>query len=139
MHEDLDITNNGGNMCAFSLRSQCVLTLPIFLRSSPQEYCAPWSYHDGMVVSKQQLRTTYRNADFMRSVAVSFRNSSAKGVYANGRLSFEVSLAPGEAWHCCLSYTLADGTKEYPGPRQCVSDSDELHMPRHSRTGYRRY
>ena len=51
--------------------------------------------------SGQRLRTTYRNADFMRSLTATAEGDGTKAVYANGRISFEVSLAPGEAWHCC--------------------------------------
>src|SRR5690606_8686749 len=41
--------------------------------------------------------------------------------------SFEVSLAPGEAWHSCLLYTPSDGERDYSSPHHCVSDSDKLH------------
>jgi len=78
------------------------------------------------LVSQQQLRTTYCNSDFKRSLTVSPRHNQAKGVYANGRLSFEVALAPGGAWHCCLLYTLADDVRDYPSPHQCVSESHKL-------------
>ena len=33
--------------------------------------------------------------------------------YANGRLSFEVALQPGAAWHACLLYTLEDGEQPF--------------------------
>ena len=50
-----------------------------------------------------------------------------KAVYANGRLSFEVSLAPGEAWHCCLLYTLKDGERQFAARHVSASkDSDKL-------------
>ena len=42
----------------------------------------------------QTLRTTYRNADFSRSVAISIGLSDSPAVFANGRLSFEVKLPP---------------------------------------------
>src|SRR5690606_1824633 len=126
IHEDLGIINNGEKHVRFQLEISMRSDFADIFEVKSRNIVRRGRITTEWLVSKQQLRTTYRNADFMRSVAVSFRNSSSKGVYANGRLSFEVSLAPGEAWRCCLSYTLADGNKEFPGPRQCVSDSDEL-------------
>jgi hypothetical protein len=41
-------------------------------------------------------------------------------VYANGRLSFEVELAPGGSWHACLLYKLTDGDVHYEAPRECI-------------------
>jgi glycogen debranching enzyme len=46
-----------------------------------------------------------------------------KAVSANGRLSFEVALAPGGTWHACLLYALEDGERHFPAPRDCVGTS----------------
>jgi glycogen debranching enzyme len=37
-----------------------------------------------------------------------------------------VSLAPGEAWHCCLHYSLTEGDRNFSAPDHCVSDSHKL-------------
>jgi glycogen debranching enzyme len=126
MHEDLDVTNNGAKHVRFQLE--------IAMRS---DFADIFEVKAGNIVrrgrittewsaSKQRLRTTYQNADFVRSLAVSAWHSQSKAVYANGRLSFEVSLAPGEAWHSCLLYTPSDGERDYSSPHHCVSDSDKL-------------
>ncbi len=81
--------------------------------------------------SRQHLRTTYRNADFTRAVTISPMQSSATAVYANGRLSFEVALKPGEPWHCCLLYTLTDGDRHLGSPTDCIGHS---HKSRHAET-----
>src|SRR3984893_7833375 len=81
--------------------------------------------------SRQHLRTTYQNGDFTRAVTISPAQSSAEAVYANGRLSFEVALKPGEPWHCCLRYTLADGDRHVASPNNCVGHS---HKSRHAET-----
>src|SRR5207237_3105993 len=81
--------------------------------------------------SRQRLRTTYRNADFTRAVTISPAESSTKAVYANGRLSFEVALKPGEPWHCCLRYTLTDGDQHLASPTDCIGHS---HKSRHAET-----
>jgi glycogen debranching enzyme len=48
-------------------------------------------------------------------------------VYANGRLSLEVDLDPGEAWHCCLLYTLEDGKQTFPPLNDCADQYQKSH------------
>ena len=106
MHEDLDVINRAMKPVTFQLE--------IALRC---DFADIFEVKSGHIVrrgrittewsaSQQRLRTTYRNADFTRAVTISPTQSSAKAVYANGRLSFEVALEPGEPWHCCLRYAL---------------------------------
>jgi glycogen debranching enzyme len=126
MHEDLDITNYNIRPVRFQLE--------LALRS---DFADIFEVKSGNIVrrgrittewidSEQSLSTTYRNADFMRSLTLAPGAPEPKAVYANGRLSFEVSLAPGEAWHCCLLYSLKDGDREFPAPLFCASDSHKL-------------
>jgi glycogen debranching enzyme len=126
MHEDLDITNNSIKPVRFQLE--------VVLRS---DFADIFEVKSGSIVRRgrittlwsaagQRLRTTYQNADFMRQVTVKARSNGAKAVHANGRISFEVSLAPGEAWHCCLLYSLRDGDRQFAAPEHCVSDSHKL-------------
>jgi glycogen debranching enzyme len=126
MHEDLDVTNNSIKPVRFQLE--------IVLRS---DFADIFEVKSGSIVrrgritthwsaSGQRLRTTYRNADFMRSLTVATAGNGKKAVYANGRISFEVSLAPGEAWHCCLRYSMTDGDRHFVAPDHCVCDSHRL-------------
>jgi glycogen debranching enzyme len=126
MHEDLDISNNSMRPVRFQLE--------IALRSDFADIFEVKSnsiVRRGRIVTEwsepeQEVRTCYRNADFLRSLTVAARSSGASAVHANGRLSFEVSLAPGEEWHCCLRYSPADGDRHFPAPDHCVSDSHKL-------------
>jgi glycogen debranching enzyme len=126
MHEDIDVTNNGMKRVRFQLE--------ISLRS---DFADIFEVKSGNIVrrgrittdwsdARQQLRTTYRNADFMRSLLVEPKHREPRAVYANGRLSFEVTLAPGETWKCCLLYALTDGDRHFPPPQHCVADSHKL-------------
>jgi glycogen debranching enzyme len=131
MHEDLDITNNSMRPVRFqleiSLRSDFADIFEVRSNSIVRRgrITTEWSAAD------QRLNTRYRNADFMRALTVSVQGSPTEAVYANGRLSFEVSLAPGTAWHCCLLYALTDGDRRFAAPDHCVSDSHKL---RHAET-----
>ena len=75
----------------------------------------------------QQLRTAYSNRDFHRAVTITAVRASPDAVYANGRLSFEVALQPGEAWHTCLHYVLEDGTRQFLPTDNCVTDYERSH------------
>jgi hypothetical protein len=74
---------------------------------------------------KLLLRPELNNGDFHRAIALSTARSSTKAAYANGRLSVEVDLQPGERWHACLLYTLEDGAARFSPPRGCIDQSGE--------------
>jgi glycogen debranching enzyme len=77
--------------------------------------------------SKQRLRTSYRNGDFVRAITIAPGHGQAQATYSNGRLSFEISLDPAEAWHCCLLYTLEDGERLFRPPHQCADQHQKTH------------
>ncbi len=129
LHEDLDISNYGRKPVRFNLE--------IAYRS---DFADIFEVKSGKIVrrgriethwseAEQRLRTVYHNQDFMRAVTVTARCVPTP-VYANGRLTFEVRLAPGESWHSCLLYDLADGDKHYPAPRECSHHAHESHHAR---------
>jgi glycogen debranching enzyme len=127
MHEDFDITNSSMKRIRFQLE--------IALRS---DFADIFEVRSGSIVRrgrittkwsqpKQQLRTVYRNRDFVRAVTVATGHPQAKAVYANGRLSFEVELDAGEAWHCCLLYTLEDGKRLFAPLNDCADQHQTTH------------
>src|ERR1700738_486824 len=131
MHEDLDITNNSMKRIRFQLE--------IALRC---DFADVFEVKSGSIVRRgrittkwsqtnQQLRTIYGNGDFVRAVMVAPGPRQPKAVYANGRLSFEIGLDPGEAWHCCLLYTLEDDERLFAPPDHCV---DQHHKSHHAET-----
>src|SRR5262249_24726563 len=126
MHEDLEVTNNSIKPVRFQLE--------MVLRS---DFADIFEVKSGSIVrrgrittqwsaSGQRLRTTYRNGDFMRSLTVAADGAGTKAVYANGRVSFEASLAAGAPWHCFLRYPLTDGDRHFSAPDHCVSNSQRL-------------
>ena len=126
LHEDLDITNFGSKSVRFNLEVsiRCdfadtfdVKSNRIIRRGQITTQWAPES---------QTLTNIYRNADFMRGVVITA--SDAPALYANGRLTFDVSLAPGATWHVCLRYDLVDGDKRLAAPSDCVAhDAENRH------------
>jgi glycogen debranching enzyme len=131
MHEDIDITNNGMKRVRFQLE--------IAIRS---DFADIFEVKSGRIVrrgrittkwtqAKQLLRTTYRNGDFVRAVTVAPERQQTRAVYANGRLSFEIDINPGESWHSCLFYMLTDGERTFEPMEDCV---DQHHKSRHAET-----
>ena len=120
MHEDLDITNNSMKPIKFQLE--------IAIRC---DFADLFEVKSGNIVRRgrittewsqahQQLFTVYRNRDFSRSVTISACQFPKEAVYANGRLSFEVALEPGQAWHTCLHYALKDNDEDSAPPHNCI-------------------
>ena len=65
------------------------------------------------------LTTCYRNGAFMRGMRLT-ADGDATAVYANGRLSFAIHLAPGQTWLASLRYDLMDGETVLAAPGSCV-------------------
>jgi len=136
IHEDLDITNHGMGPVSFNLE--------IVARS---DFADLFEVKSGEIVrrglittvwshERSQLKTTYQNGDFERSLTITARNSDSRPVYANGRISFEIALKPGEAWHACLLYAVGDGKHVDKAPIHCVGKGDEMNGRRGS-SGWR--
>jgi glycogen debranching enzyme len=130
LHEDFELVNYGDKAVCFNLE--------IALRSDFADIFEVKTGHSvrrGRITtewsqSAQCLTTAYRNQDFSREVAVSALNNDTPALYANGRITFEVELAPGAIWHTCLLYDLSDGEQRYAAPRTCEkvgrTDSDNI-------------
>jgi glycogen debranching enzyme len=123
LHEDIDITNNSMKPVRFQLEIsfRCDFADVFEVRSGHiirrGQITTEWSER------RQRVRTAYSNRDFHRAVTTSIDRATSSAVSANGRLSFDIALQPGEAWHTCLLYALEDGEQPYPTPRECVAQS----------------
>ncbi|HME24489.1 MAG TPA: glycogen debranching N-terminal domain-containing protein [Acetobacteraceae bacterium] len=125
MHEDLDITNYGSKPVRFNLE--------IAIRS---DFADIFEVKSGKIVRRgriitewldesQELVTQYSHRDFQRAVRITTNIEAPRAVYANGRLSFEVTIEPRQTWHCCLFYELTDGQRHFAAPQECVAHAGE--------------
>ena len=127
LHEDIDVTNNSAKPVRFQLEVsfRCDFADVFEVRSNHivrrGQITTDWSER------RQQVRTAYSNQDFHRVVTTAVTRASSKAVTANGRLSFEVALQPGAAWHTCLLHTLEDGEQPFRPSRDCVDLSSKSH------------
>jgi len=131
IHEDLDITNYGSKEARFNLE--------IAIRS---DFADIFEVKSGTMVRRGRITTdwhkneprltaSYRNRDFRRDLVVTPQRNAAPCVFANGRISFEVAIKPGQIWHTCLEYSAIVGTHHYAAPGQCIAHahSSELGKP----------
>ena len=119
MHEDLDIINYGKKAVKF----QCEVVIHSDFADIFEVKSGKLSRR-GRITTKwseetQQLSTFYRNGDFSRAVVLSPRQFPKAPVYANGRVSFEVTIEPGHTWHTCILYALQDGDQKIAPPHAC--------------------
>jgi len=131
MHEDLDLTNHGGKPVRFQLEIAVRCDFADIFEVKSDRIVRRGRIETQWFDDDQRLVNAYVNADFSRSVTISPQKQSSRAVYANGRLSFEVALDPGESWHCCLEYTLADGADTILAPGECTT---QAHGSEHAET-----
>lgn len=131
MHEDLDITNNSMQRVSFQLEIAPRSDFADIFEVKSNNIVRRGRITTAWSQATQQLRTSYSNGDFMRAVTIAPAPGQPSATYANGRLSFAVALDPGEAWHCCLLYTLEDGEQNFRPLPNCV---DQHQKTRHAET-----
>src|SRR6266550_5029155 len=128
MHEDLEITNNGAKRVHFQLEIALRCDFADIFEVKSGSIVRRGQINTTWSQAEQKLRTSYRNGEFVRAVTVAPGPRHAKTVYANGRLSFEIDLDPGEAWHCCLLYILEDGKRNLTPLNDCVDQHQKSHL-----------
>jgi glycogen debranching enzyme len=131
IHEDLDVANHGLTMVRFNLE--------LALRADFADLFEVKVGHlvrRGRIVTRWrgdlgELETAYLNRDFDRSLIFRLLESTSPPDYANGRVTFDVQLPAGAAWHTCCDYVLVQGGS-VPAPRRAHyersgTDYDRLH------------
>jgi glycogen debranching enzyme len=127
LHEDIEITNNSQNPVRFNLEIAMRADFADIFEVKSNQIVRRGRITTSWSDKRQVMRITYRNKDFCREVIV--RPGEGDGeptVNANGRLSFDIALKAGQAWHRCLIYDLVDGEKRIRAPRQCAQFSETL-------------
>jgi glycogen debranching enzyme len=125
LHEDIDLINHNQVPVRFNLEIAIRADFADIFDVRSNRIIRRGRITTAWSAPRQSLRITYRNKDFCREVMIRVGlDGGAPCVNANGRLSFEVALEPGERWHRCLTYDLIDGARTLHAPRPCTHDSD---------------
>jgi glycogen debranching enzyme len=122
LHEDFDICNHSRQTVQFNLE--------VAARSDFADLFEVKSNHivrRGRIVTEwsqrhQQLKVSYENEGFKRGLTIRLRRATSKAVYANGRITFEVILEPGQTWHVCAMMEIFDGANRVLPPKHCSDD-----------------
>jgi glycogen debranching enzyme len=127
VHEDIDITNNGRKPVRFNLEIAIRADFADIFEVKGGQIVRRGRIATSWSAKRQELRTAYRNRDFERGLVIRTRGTNGKPtVNANGRLSFDIALKAGQAWHRCLSYDLQDGPELVKAPRACTGAHAKL-------------
>jgi glycogen debranching enzyme len=106
IHEDLDLTNYGLKRVKFNLEIALRSDFGDITEVMANQFVRRGSIETKWNEASNELHTTYKNKDFCRSLIYQPKNYSSQPYYANGRVSFEVALEPGESWHTCGKFIL---------------------------------
>ena len=120
LHEDLDLVNHGPTTAQFNLEIAMRSDFADLFEVKSNTIVRRGHVTTSWSRARETLTTNYQNADFHRRVTVQVRKAGSRAVYANGRLSFDIELAPGATWHACLLYAFSDGTTKETAPHDCV-------------------
>jgi glycogen debranching enzyme len=124
LHEDIEITNNSRYPVRFNLEITIRADFADIFEVKSSQIVRRGRITTSWSDKRQVMRITYRNRDFSRQVII--RTGDGDGeptVNANGRLSFDIALQAGQAWHRCLIYDLMDGAERMQAPRECSHSS----------------
>jgi glycogen debranching enzyme len=124
LHEDIDVTNNSQKPVRFNLEIAIRADFADIFEVKGDNIVRRGRIITSWSEKREVLRITYRNRDFCREVIVRTAEGDGKPtVNANVRLSFDIALKPGQAWHRCLMYDLMDGSKRISAAKECISSS----------------
>jgi len=120
LHEDLDMVNNSQETVEFNLEIAARCDFADLFEVKENKIIRRGRIVSSWSTRARRLEVTYENEDFRRGLTISVKRCGSKPVYANGRISFDISLAPGEAWHACLLYEIFDGRQRIKAPAACI-------------------
>ncbi|WP_279607960.1 glycogen debranching N-terminal domain-containing protein [Paraburkholderia phenazinium] len=120
VHEDVDLTNYGASKVRFNFEIAVRCDFADIFEVKSGRFVRRGNIATEWNRDHQRLTTAYENGNFSRELTVMARNGEAPAGYANGRITFDVELAPAGTWHTCLMYDLLDGKECYPAPESCM-------------------
>ncbi|MBV9051712.1 MAG: amylo-alpha-1,6-glucosidase [Hyphomicrobiales bacterium] len=124
LHEDIDVVNNSQEPVRFNLEIAIRADFADIFEVKSDRIVRRGRITTIWSPRRQAMHMSYRNRDFAREVIIRTGNGDGKAtVNANGRLSFDIALKPGQTWHRCLFYDLVDGASRLKAPRGCTHSS----------------
>jgi glycogen debranching enzyme len=126
LHEDLDIQNYSDQHLRFILELRVQSDFADIFEVKAGAVARRGHIESTWTSEHQELATRYLDHDFDRCLVLRFDCAGPKAAYANGSISFEIELAPGQGWHACCKYDLEAGDKVWSAHPECVHAYDRL-------------
>lgn len=127
IHEDLDVTNHGLERVRFNLEIALRSDFADIFEVKSRDFVRRGRIVTEWGQKRTELRTSYVHGDFRRRFTYQVLNNGSPPAYANGRITFELDLAPGARWHSCGFYVLEHDSRVRQPLRGC-HDSEETEL-----------
>jgi glycogen debranching enzyme len=115
IHEDLDVANHSLEPVRFNLEIALRSDFADLFEVKSHQFVRRGHIETQWDAAASELRFSYANADFRRTLICRFAHADSRPHNANGRITFELALPPGGSWHSCCDYILGmDGQMREP-------------------------
>jgi glycogen debranching enzyme len=130
IHEDLDVTSYGARPVRFNLEVALRSDFADLFEVKSHEFVRRGRIETAWDPERGEVRTSYTHRDFRREFVYRLVNAESAAHYANGRVTFEIELAPGATWHACAHYILAGGGQVRSPVYGCAHLDEETEFDR---------
>lgn len=127
LHEDIDIRNYSAERARFNLELLIRHDFADIFEVRAKTFTRRGHIETEWTGDGQRLISRYTHGGFHRALTVSFEGCDSKALYANGRITFTVDLAPSAAWHGCWKYDIREGDRLRPAPVGCAHECEQAH------------
>ncbi|MCU0568462.1 MAG: hypothetical protein MUF49_17930 [Oculatellaceae cyanobacterium Prado106] len=112
IHEELHLTNYGQEPVSFNLEISMRSDFADIFEIEFGDYVRRGHIETTWEIDQRRLSTTYTNGEsHRRSLIYQIGQCPSSVHYANGRLTFEITLDPGETWSANNSYILVENDR----------------------------
>jgi glycogen debranching enzyme len=125
VHEDLDIVSFAQRPIALALDVDIDSDFADIFDVKVPRLIRRGTIQSRWFASRRELRTTYSNREFQRTLLVALEKSDSPPQWANGRLSFSIRLERGQTWHSCLKWLPLIGPGRRPATLGCDAIAEE--------------
>lgn len=123
IHEDFDVANYALEPVRFQLEIAIRSDFADIFEVKGHQFVRRGGTSTNWDAERLELVNSYTNQDFHRRLTYRLLNADSPPCYSNGRVVFELALQPGQSWHCCALYLLAEGDRV----REPLYGCDALH------------
>jgi glycogen debranching enzyme len=124
VHDDMDVTNHTRQPVSFNMELMVRADFGDVFEVKSGRPVRRGLIDTQWDAQRQRLTNTYTHQDFRRAVRMTMQ-SEAPAAYANGRVTWTVSLDPGETWHACVLSDILDGDTVLLAPENCCADAGD--------------